>query len=87
MEKSMNDAFNISHVLHELFLQIRVFAPRCFNPAAALFRTCLTITLSIPVYFGQWPSGFLWLQVQNYKAAPRSNQPFILYEVNEMSRV
>ena len=54
MEKSMNDAFNIFHVLHELFLQIRVFAPRCFNPAAALFRTCLTITLSISVYSWQW---------------------------------
>ena len=54
----MMHLINIFHVLHELILLIMVFAPRCFNPAAELFRTCLTITLSIPVYFGQWPSGF-----------------------------
>ena len=30
MEKKMNDAFNIFHVLKELFLQIRVFAPQMF---------------------------------------------------------
>ena len=51
---------NIFHVLHELILQIRVFAPtRCFNLAAALFRTCIIVTLSIPVYSGQWPSGIM----------------------------
>ena len=56
---------NIFHFLHELILQIRVFAPpplpltKCFNLAAALFRTCIIVTLSIPVYSGQWPSGIM----------------------------
>ena len=56
----MMHLINIFHVLHELILQIRIFAPtRCFNLAAALFRTCIIVTLSIPVYSGQWPSGIM----------------------------
>ena len=54
----MMHLISIVPVLHELVLQIRVFAPRCFNLALALFRTGLIIRLSIPVYSARWPSGF-----------------------------